>query len=101
MTEHPARVESDMEAGRPASPTIAAEDRPSDASISARGEPVTTAADSSTSARAEPATTPTDASSAASLDDAADDGFLDDLVLPSLVSAPEPLVAGAEIGPDG
>jgi len=29
------------------------------------------------------------------------DGFLDDLVLPSLVSAPEPLAPVAEIGPDG
>jgi protein phosphatase len=32
---------------------------------------------------------------------ASDDGFLDDLELPSLVSAPEPLGPGAVIGPDG
>jgi protein phosphatase len=33
--------------------------------------------------------------------DAVDDGFLDDLVLPSLVSAPEPLMPETDLGPDG
>jgi protein phosphatase len=37
----------------------------------------------------------------ASPEDAADDGFLEDLILPSLVSAPEPVAPGAEVDPDG
>src|SRR5438067_2012646 len=41
------------------------------------------------------------ASAADSPADAADDGFLADLMLPSLVSAPKPLAPSAEIGPDG
>src|SRR5688572_4803893 len=84
MNEQTPSVESDVEASRSAPPAIVAENRRRDAPTSALDEPVTPMTeDEATSA------------------DAAGDGFLDELVLPSLVSAPEPLTAGAEIGADG
>jgi protein phosphatase len=83
MNEQTPSVESDVEASRSAPPAIVAENRRRDAPTSALDEPVTPMTeDEATSA------------------DAAGDGFLDELVLPSLVSAPEPLTAGAEIGAD-
>src|SRR3954454_16184047 len=89
MTELPVSVESDGEADESSRPTVAAEGRLSDASISTPDAAVTSAEDVEAPSKEAPS------------EDAGDDGFLDDLALPSLVSAPEPLAAGTEIGPDG
>jgi PPM family protein phosphatase len=84
MNERPSSIDSEGEASASPSPTLLAEGERSGAPFSEPDEPEMTVADAQVSP-----------------EDAADVGFLEDLILPSLVTAPELLAPGAEVGPEG
>src|SRR6476661_6358367 len=84
MNERASSVDSESDTSASSSPTLLAEGERSGAPFSEPDEPETTVVDAQISPQ-----------------DAAEGGFLEDLILPSLIRAPELLPPGAEVGPDG
>jgi protein phosphatase len=94
----PASIETVPEPTQPDARPAAPESTPAPPVPSMTDEPALGESDAPSSVEAEGYTAVLDPDGAPP--DAVDDGFLDDLVLPALVNAPEPLMPETEIGPD-
>src|SRR5690348_859564 len=100
MNDQPsASIEAVPEPTQPGRRPAATESTPTASVPSTTDEPGLGESDGPSGVEAEGHTAVPDADAAPP--EAVDDGFLDDLVLPSLVSAPEPLMPETDLGPDG